>query len=540
MQFWLLVFISIVFLSIAPEAWQFTPDGGVYIGTTLNMLEQGEYSFNGHPNLHYYPGFSTILLVPISLFGLNFHILHIFCAAIVVAVLWLARAYFTPTRYGLAGLAAPLLLACNEILHRQLVMILSDATFVATILAALLSWRKYEQDGSWYALTGCTILVAAAPIIRFEGLFLTVAFSLAIFIRLLSHSASKQAASIKAPVLFLIVIMPFAVWTWRNYVLYTPDTFNMANSFFFGLKGLKLYAPTHFKVDWIDASWKYGVYNTMYALQALLRSFLGYVAILFSLMGAILLLFIVLASGIPSWLRRANNMERAIVILLAAFFFWRTLSASNMYVVNRYWVSLLPFISLVAALGVSRLYLLLRSTPIRNIYASVVLLLAATTVAQGVNSPIRKTDSEEVQYYENANLVLSAMADYVDSTTDPDTIIATTDWGVLPLYLQRESYQVLNDDDHLMSLARIDKYQPELLAILDGVSAFPASARKMAEDLPELFTLLQNFNPENDDPGPKGSIYAVNRNRISEFVGSTSNDNVRRHEEQNFHGDALQ
>jgi hypothetical protein len=313
----------------------------------------------------------------------------------------------------------------------------------------------------------------------------------------------------------------------------------MANSFFFGLNGLKVYAPTLGKVDWIDASWKYGVYNTMYALQALLRSFLGYVAILFTLEGAVVVLFIVLAPGIPAWLRCANNMERGIAILLATFFFWRTLSATSMYVVNRYWLSLLPFIAIIAALGLSKLYLFFKPASIRNIYAALVLLLAATTVAQGVNSPVRKIDREEVQYYENANTVLSAMAHYVESSTDPDTIIATTDWGVLPLYLKRESYQVLNDDDHLMSIARIDKYKPELLVILDGTAAFPPYARKMVEDLPEIFTLLQDFNPADEGPGPKGSIYAIDLKRVSELVGSIASDKVRRKGEQDSRGGAL-
>jgi hypothetical protein len=306
-------------------------------------------------------------------------------------------------------------------------------------------------------------------------------------------------------------------------MLHTPDTFNMANSFFFGLKGLQLYAPTHFKVDWIDASWKYGIYNTIFSLQELLRSFIGNATNLFSPEGAIVILFVILAPGIPTWLKSANTFEKAFVLLMVAFFFWRTLSASTLYVVERYWLSLLPFVAIVASLGVAQMHSFFKGTSAKNIFTSAILILLFATSAHGISLTIRKAGSQQARYYENANVVLNAMASYVQSNTDPSTIIATTDWGVLPLFLKRSSYQMVNDDDHVMSMSRIHKYRPELLAILDENAAFPPYARKMVDDLPEAFSLVKHFYPAEGEKGPKGSIYTIDLDKVAEFLNYTGN-----------------
>src|SRR4030066_5802 len=97
-QFWILVLISGFFLWTAPVFWRYTPDGGIYIGTALSLVETGQYNFNGYPNLLYYPGFSSLLAVLISLFGVNFQVLHLFTSMMAVLGLWLVRAYFPESR----------------------------------------------------------------------------------------------------------------------------------------------------------------------------------------------------------------------------------------------------------------------------------------------------------------------------------------------------------------------------------------------------------------------------------------------------------
>ena len=118
-QFWLLLFFSVWCLWNPIDGWRFTPDSGIYIGTAQSMVESGTYWFSGYPNLQYYPGLPILLSLPIRLFGVNFEVLHILCALVGVGAFWLARAYFTPDRYGWTGLAIPFLLGANESLRFQ-------------------------------------------------------------------------------------------------------------------------------------------------------------------------------------------------------------------------------------------------------------------------------------------------------------------------------------------------------------------------------------------------------------------------------------
>lgn len=92
---------------------------------------------------------------------------------------------------------------------------------------------------------------------------------------------------------------------------------------------------------------------------------------------------------------------------------------------------------------------------------------------------------------------------------------------------KKTCYQVLNDESHLLSLKRIDKYQTKYLVIFDELAAFPPHARKMVQDLPQLFELLLDVKP--DGPGPAASVYDVDLESVSLFLdaGRTARDNDR-------------
>ena len=102
-----LLLISIIVLFSTPTEWQFEPDSGIYVGTALNMLADHEYTFNGYPNLHYYPGVSSLLSIPIGLFGLDFYVLNILYAFILVAFLYAIKNYFNVTKYGAVFILLP-------------------------------------------------------------------------------------------------------------------------------------------------------------------------------------------------------------------------------------------------------------------------------------------------------------------------------------------------------------------------------------------------------------------------------------------------
>ena len=321
--------------------------------------------------------------------------------------------------------------------------------------------------------------------------------------------------------LSLLAILPFAAWTFRNLALHTPHTFNMSNRFFFGLRGLAVYAPSHYRVDWIDADWKYPIYRVQYELVGLFESFVGEIPEAVPPLLAIGVGLVILVPGALLWLRRASNLERAFVLMLAAFMLYRTFKSINLYVITRYWLALLPFVSVMVLLGLRYYFELLRGSFLRWLPVAVAVALAILVVANFRSLTQEALSPGRAEYYRQAERVLRSMADHVSRETTEDTVFATTDWGVLPFYLDRVSYQMLNDEDHRLSLQRIRTYDAGALAILEEGSALAPYAMRMVADHPELFVELAVFEPEGPI-GPRGFLYAIDLQRVAAYLDAES------------------
>ena len=506
-QFWALVLISILLILAAPSVWHYTPDSGNYIGTAESIVKTGQYRFNGQPNLLYYPGFSSLLSLPISLFGVNFRILHLLCAGIAVASLWLLRAYFTPSRYGFVGLVLPVLFCCASIFQHQVFYILSDGTFLAISLGALLLWRIYEEKSYRWALIACFALVAFAPMVRFQGLFLCIGFAAALFLKSVSQKGLSVSGVAMSTTGCLGTLVPFAAWTWRNLQQHTPHTFNMANSFFFGLKGLGGYAPGWHRVDYIDAEWKYGIYHLAKMLRGLAATFFeeSVISLIPSVIVVIILVIVVL-TGTWRLLKLATNMERSYVVLSAAFLAYSSLKSHNLYVVTRYCLPLAAFAVVAAGFGLRSIYNLCTDVRYKAIVGTVIGFLVVLILTHGVSVCLRY--SARSTYYRNAQDVMGKVKEFMDENTSRATPVAAVDWGVTPFILKRTCYKILTGESYHLSLERIDKYQTEYLVIVEQLASAAPYARKMVQEMPELFSLMLEIEPEGE--GPAAAVYRVN------------------------------
>ena len=320
LQLWFLVGVSLLILWLAPDVWNYSPDSGIYVGTAANLVETGAYRFNGHPNLLYYPGLSGLLSLTILLFGVNFQVMHLLTAGIAVACLWLARAYFSASRYGLAGLAVPVLLMTAGIFMRQAFSIVSDGLFLALVLAVLLLWRRYREAADRRALIACCVLAAAAPLVRLQGVFLCGALGLGLLHALYDDRRLDLRSLTRVVAIGLAIMAPFALWTWRNWVLYTPDTFNAVNGFFFGLHGLALYAPVPAPAGSGGIAWPFVLQRGLLFVTSMVESIFGR-AVFASLPHAVWFLAIVglAAAGAVRWARRGTTVEAAFVLTTLAF-----------------------------------------------------------------------------------------------------------------------------------------------------------------------------------------------------------------------------
>jgi hypothetical protein len=521
-QFWVLILISVFVLLAAPSIWYYTPDSGIYIGTAQSMVERHEYHFSGRPNLLYYPGFPSLLSWPLILFGVNFHVLHLFCGAMVVVSIWLARTYFCSSCYGLGGLAVPVIMASTTVLQAQAFSILSDGSFLAISLGALVLWRNYVEKSFHWALPACFVLVGFAPTVRLHGLFLCAAFAAALVLRAVRNSRRSPLNLAMAVIGGAATLIPFAAWTMRNLQNFTPHTFNMANSFFFGLNGLPIYAPGFGRVDWMGAKWKYPLHCIGLSITDLGKNVFGKNVVKLLPDDVVLFLMIVIVSlGIVRWFKFATVMERAYVFQCILFALWWVGRGYFHYSTTRQvYLPFLPFILISAGLGMGLIHKSLVKTRYQTFSTAVIFSIFILVLGHGVSSFAAFASRANATYYRNANIVLLKVKNYMDEKTPPGVPVATTDWGVMPLTLKRTCYQVLNDGSHLLTLGRLSKYRTGYLVIFDHLSVFPPHARKMVEDLPQLFTLLLEVHP--DGKGPAAAVYGIDLQGVRAFLNTVS------------------
>lgn len=521
-QLWLLAILTVLLLWAAPDAWRFFPDSGIYIGTAENLLATGAYVFNGYPNLHFYPGFPLLLAMPIALFGPSFPVLHLYGAALALACVWLARFYFSPQRYGVVGALLPFLLLSHVLIQEQIFIILSDGVFLLCVLGAALTWRKFTESGSPWLLATCVLIVAYSPLVRFNGLLLIASFGIALLLEASRAPERRLVGLIKAVALGAMTLVPFLVWTWRNYVLHTPDTHSMSNKFFFGLKDISIYAvPPGPAVEWIDASWKVPIYKMAFSAEELVEGFFSHnVAAHLSIEVALAMLFVLLIAGAWAWIQSANNLERAYVVISVLFaLYW--MSGGGLYFQNRQlWLPVLPFLIVISAFGVRALWQAMSRTPLMTVTTVLVGCLAFLVMQSGLTRALDSASPLSAKRDQAINATLQRLAEFVEQEIPSDMKIMSADWGVLPRTLKRTSFQITNDPSHRATLQRMVKYDTRYLVIMDGVDKLVPVARQMVEDLPTLFTEV--YGTEGAKAGVFSAVYKIDLEAVRTHLEKSS------------------
>lgn len=510
-QIIILAVISAAFIAMAPDTWRYHPDSSVYIASAVSMADEGRYWFNGYPNLLYYPGLSTLLYLPVKIWGMNFQILHLVSALLGVASLWIVRSYFTAERYGWAGLLLPLLLASNALVIRQMGLIMSDLPFIGISIAALWTWRRYQSNENYSVLLGCAALVAFASLLRFQGLFLIGAFGLA----LIAHFIHKRDAGIKGFLALSLAgalsAIPFILWTARNYVLFTPDTYNMAAKFFFGQVGIAISEPGWGAVDWIDAAWKYPIYQAMTLFGSLTKTFMNDVHEWMSLEIKSVIAVGLLAAGFLPWLRRATAFEAIYVVTSLAFILKDSIGGTSLYIPERYWMPMLPFAAVIAGLGLTWLYKISASAWTKGSIIAASGIAVMFILVSGTLSWSNAVSRENTDQWATKMESVERVAQQIRETTDADSVLLSTDWGIMPLLTNRHSFQVARSKCSGTTLLLMDERRPDFLVEMPGLLRSKIVER-LIDGYPELFEL--QFETGSRENGDHAALYRINLEQL--------------------------
>ncbi|WP_342804795.1 hypothetical protein [Alteromonas sp. M12] len=505
----LLTIISFLLIWTIPSVWLQYPDSGYYLGTATTMLDTFRYWFNFQPNLQYYPGTSIVISVPLFLAGENFWVLQGFMGVISLLGIWGVARYFSVAKYGVVGFFAPFFVICSGIVMIHFYALISDTLFLSITIAALLCWRHYDQSGHKGFLLACCALVAFSSLVRLQGLFFCGALGLALLIHAYQYNKDTLTLSVfKMLVIGGAVCLPFVLWTLRNYLAHTPDTFNMANGYFFGLKGLSIYAkglPGNASSEVVEAAWQFPLYRTSMFVGGLFESWYGGVSALNRHIITVTMLLLI-GVGVRPWAKRANKLELLYVGFSLVFISKDILLNKNLHIVYRYWIPMLPFIVIMLGFGIHKcvnfswLGKLKRPAQVGALFVVTSLLIFA--------SPNLFKHVQQTQKIQNENLAINELGAFAEQQIPTNAVVATVDWGVLPHTLQRRSIPLLNDPDHRQSIERMLKYKTEYLVTYGKFARMSDPALAMTDEYPKAFTGL--FSVLDNKPNTQIKVFKVN------------------------------
>ncbi|MDZ7752527.1 MAG: glycosyltransferase family 39 protein [Gammaproteobacteria bacterium] len=515
-----LITITLTILFSVPERWAFSPDAGVYVGTAASLLEEKRYWFNGEPNLLYYPGTSLVIASLMSIVGENFFALQLLFAFFTGAAIWLTWAYFRKSDNRWVAFLTPIYVSLNAILLAQAHSLLSDILFLNVVLLTMITWRRFieEENARWYFL--CAALVSLAPMFRFHGLFLIAAFGIAVLVYLYHTNRLFSRYGIKQLAIASVTLIPFALWTIRNYVLHTPETYNMANRFFFGLSGLSISGPGFGMADWIDAAWKIPIYQIMYLFGGIGRSFFGSLGQHIPLEAATACTLLLLLIGGGAWIRKASPHEvfsLAFILIVFAFTSEKFIGNNSLYILQRYWLPILPWLAAFLIYGATTIVDTLSLKPFRKIFGGSFVLLILFSVGGGVFGLAQLASAERHSNLHARWKIIDGVVDYTKKNVPDESRLATTDWGVAPFLTQRRSYQVLRSSCIRPSLKIIEEKGLTYLVIFPGGMRGDL-AREMVRTFPDLFVPM--YETAHGTPSYSG-VFRIERGRLSEAIAHT-------------------
>ncbi len=218
---------------LALRVWMFVQlfhvsgDTKVYGGLAKNLLLHGAYSIERDsgllmPTLIRLPGYPLFLAVSFKLFGMDRYapVIYAQIALDLVACLLLADFVRRIAPAGIANRAAMATLwlatLCPFTADYSTAALTETLTLFAMALAMWAMARFREKPGWAYGLW-FTFAVVFAAMLRPDGALVAVAFAPALVLGLPAGVVSRTQLARLGVTCFLLALLPFAAWTWRNW-----------------------------------------------------------------------------------------------------------------------------------------------------------------------------------------------------------------------------------------------------------------------------------------------------------------------------------
>jgi hypothetical protein len=197
----------------------------IYGDLAKNLLLHGQYALTEpgaelHSTLIRLPGYPLFLAGCFKSFGME----NYFAAACVQIALdllgcLLVAAFvrrIAPGNRG-AALATLWLAALCPFTASYAILPLAESLSLLMLALAMWAMARFRDDPRWTSALWFTFAVAAATFLRPDGVLAVVAFSLGLGWTQRENRISLRKLARMAAACGLLVLLPFAIWTWRNW-----------------------------------------------------------------------------------------------------------------------------------------------------------------------------------------------------------------------------------------------------------------------------------------------------------------------------------
>lgn len=212
-----LLLLCLLYGSLVNRQWQPEWDSAFYIELSRSMISGQGFTYLGHPETKFLPGFPLLLSPIILLFGKNYLLMNFLIILFAVASIWLTYRLFSEFFSREYSALIAIMTSLSWFVVNQSTFIMTDVPYMALSIASLLLInRRLVSQGSILRFLLLPLAILITCFVRMVGLSLFMTFLVFLFRKNCSFHRKNNPVLFRIALTSLIVLTPVVVWQLRN------------------------------------------------------------------------------------------------------------------------------------------------------------------------------------------------------------------------------------------------------------------------------------------------------------------------------------
>jgi hypothetical protein len=214
-----LLLLCLLYGSLVNRHWQPEWDSAFYIELSQSMISGQGFTYLGHPETKFLPGFPLVLSPIILLFGKNYLLMNFLMIFFAVASISLTYKLFSESFSREYSALIAIMTSLSWFVVDQSTFIMTDVPYMAVSIASLLLInRRLVSQGSILRFLLLPVAILIACFLRTVGLSLIMAFLVFLFLshKKFSFQRTNNPLLFRTALTLLIVLTPVVMWQVRS------------------------------------------------------------------------------------------------------------------------------------------------------------------------------------------------------------------------------------------------------------------------------------------------------------------------------------